>query len=123
MSRVLLNIIKFPYECPVVYVNELISDLEAKLAEIEKELKEFKSIGATPRQLQRAYQERYKYNERCSELEKQHNQNKINFAVEQLEQLKEKSLHFLVQNTEKLSGFYVDVEEIDNQIKAIKEKK
>ena len=50
-------------------------------------------------------------------------QDKISFAVEQLRLLKEKGLHFLVQNTEKLSGFYVDIEEIDNQIKELKEGK
>ena len=94
-----------------------IDQLKQQLAEKEEELKKFKSIGATPRQLQRAYQERYKYNERRLQLEEQlnsakvgeefalkccdeannllalqvagQNQDKISFCIEKLEKVKE----------------------------------
>ena len=113
----------------VDYIHELVEvkdDYKQQLAEKEEELKEFKSIGATPRQLQRAYQERYKYNERCDKLKNQHIQNKINFAVSYLEVIKafiiDKEFYF---TGEDYSTVYVEdiTEEIDNQIKAIKEKK
>lgn len=136
-------------ECPVVYVNGLIADLKAKLAEKEteigfleattismqedidywekqleekeQELNKFKSIGATPRQLQRAYQERYKYNERCSELKKQHIQNKINFAVEKLEEVYDKFISDYVDCKDFSELFCGVTNFLDNQIKAIKE--
>ena len=38
------------------------------------------------------------------------------FSLEELEKLKEKALHFYVNDTPKLTGFYVDVNEIENQI-------
>lgn len=71
------------------HLAEEIEELKQQLTEKEKELKKFKRVGATPKQLQRAYQERYKYNERCDKLKNQHIQNKIKFAVEQLEKVKE----------------------------------
>ena len=49
------------------------------------------------------------------------NKTKINFAIEQLEKVKEKALHFYVNDTPKLTGFYIDINEIDNQIKQLKE--
>lgn len=61
--------------------------LKQQLAEKEKELKKIKNLRATPKQLQRAYQERYKYKERCNELKNQHLKDKISFAVEQLEKV------------------------------------
>lgn len=61
--------------------------LKQQLAEKEKELKKIKDLRATPKQLQRAYQERYKYKERCNELKNQHLKDKISFAVEQLEKV------------------------------------
>ena len=106
--------------------NEQIKELKQQLSEKDKELNKFKSIGATPRQLQRAYQERFKYNERCSELKKQHIQNKINFAVSYLEVIKafiiDKEFYF---TGEDYSTVYVEdiTEEIDNQIKELKEMK
>lgn len=66
-----------------------IEELKQQLAEKEKELKKIKNLRATPKQLQRAYQERYKYKERCNELKNQHLKDKISFAVEQLEKVKE----------------------------------
>ena len=111
----------------------LIQELKQQLAEKEEELKEFKSIGATARQLQRAYQDRYKYNDRCCELKNQHIQNKINFAVEQLEKVKElcKKKFDWWENSEwegdiydksDVSNAYFDIEaNIDNQIKQLKE--
>lgn len=47
---------------------------------------------------------------------------KTNFALEQLEKVKEKALHFYVNDTPKLTGFYIDVNEIDNQINELKGK-
>ncbi len=48
---------------------------------------------------------------------------KISFAIQQLEKVKEKALHFYVNDTPKLTGFYIDINEIDNQIKQLKEMK
>ena len=45
---------------------------------------------------------------------------KTNFALEQLEKVKEKALHFYVNDAPELTSFYVDVKEIDNQIKSLK---
>lgn len=98
--------------------------LKKQLAEKEEELKEFKSIGATPKQLQRAYQERFKYNERCCELKKQHIQNKINFTVGRLEKVKValKTFKFNYNGVIDCCEDYVfDI--IDNQIKELKEGK
>ena len=100
--------------------------LKQQLAKMEKELKEFKSIGATARQLQRAYQDRYKYNDRCCELKKQHIQNKINFAVEQLEKVRTQfqTKYSWYEEThrvcEKTDDFIIW---LDNQIKELKEGK
>ena len=47
---------------------------------------------------------------------------KTNFALEQLEKVKEKALHFYVNDAPELTSFYGDVKEIDNQIKQLKEK-
>lgn len=41
-------------------------------------------------------------------------------VIEELEKVKEKALHFYVNDTPKLTGFYVDVREIDSQIKSLK---
>lgn len=81
------EIINNPYTL-IFQQQQLIDNLQSQIEEKEKELKKFKSIGATPRQLRRAYQERFKYNERYCELKKQHIQNKINFAVSYLEVIK-----------------------------------
>ena len=51
---------------------------------------------------------------------KQLKQAQKQLAIEELEKVKEKALHFYVNDTPKLTGFYVDVKEIDNQIKAVK---
>ena len=56
-----------------------ISDLEAKLAEKEKELAEYADINNT---LNSGLQEK------CILCEEEHNQDKISFAVEQLEKVK-----------------------------------
>ena len=96
--------------------------LKKQLAEKEEELKEFKSIGATPKQLQRAYQERFKYNERCCELKKQHIQNKINFAVEQLEKVKELGVKDFNLGKGNLALARL-IDKINNQIKELKEGK
>ena len=69
-----------------------IEELKQKLAEKEKEIE---------------YQESMK-------ILAVGNQNKK--AIEQLNKVKEKALHFYVNDTPKLTGFYVDVNEIDNQI-------
>ena len=45
---------------------------------------------------------------------------KTNFALEQLEKVKEKALHFYVNDAPELTSFYVDVKEIDNQIKSLR---
>lgn len=66
---------------------DIVKELKQQLAEKEKELKKIKNLRATPKQLQRAYQERYKYKERCNELKNQHLKDKISFAVEQLEKV------------------------------------
>lgn len=41
-------------------------------------------------------------------------------AISELENLKEKAFHFYVNDTPELTSFYVDVKEIDNQIKSLK---
>lgn len=41
-------------------------------------------------------------------------------AIEELEKVKEKALHFYVNDTPKLTSFYVDVKEIDSQIKSLR---
>ena len=43
-------------------------------------------------------------------------------AISELENLKEKAFHFYVNDTPELTSFYVDVKEIDNQIKELKGK-
>ena len=45
---------------------------------------------------------------------------KTNFALEQLEKVKEKALHFYVNDAPELTSFYVDVKEVDNQIKSLR---
>ena len=41
-------------------------------------------------------------------------------AISELEKVKEKAFHFYVNDTPELTSFYVDVKEIDNQIKSLK---
>lgn len=47
-------------------------------------------------------------------------QSQKQLAISELEKLKEKALHFYVNDTPKLTSFYVDVKEIDSQIKSLK---
>lgn len=47
-------------------------------------------------------------------------QSQKQLAIEELEKVKEKALHFYVNDTPKLTGFYVDVKEIDSRIKSLK---
>ena len=130
------------------YWENKVDQLEEKLAEKEEELKEFKSIGATPRQLQRAYQERYKYNERRLRLEEQlkKKDEKIKeykrvCTISHLEDLQienvllkgkeQDKISFVVEQLEKVKEFCEKVygaehaedvieEYVDNQIKKIK---
>lgn len=57
-----------------------------------------------------------KANDEKLELEQSQKQ----LAISELEKLKEKALHFYVNDTPKLTSFYVDVKEIDSQIKSLK---
>lgn len=50
-------------------------------------------------------------------------QSQKQLAIEELEKLKEKAFHFYVNDTPELTSFYVDVKEIDNQIKSLKGEK
>lgn len=110
--------------------DQQITDLEAKLVEKEKENNELEFIIEEIEQFAweqlnndnfdkyKAYDEMYtkiKQLTKNSPYEEQH-QDKISFAVERLNKVKEKALHFYVNDTPKLTGFYVDVNEIDNQI-------
>ena len=47
-------------------------------------------------------------------------QSQKELVISELEKLKEKALHFYVNDTPKLASFYVDVKEIDSQIKSLK---
>ena len=47
-------------------------------------------------------------------------QSQKQLAIEELEKAKEKALHFYVSDTPELTSFYIDVKEIDNQIKSLK---
>ena len=47
-------------------------------------------------------------------------QSQKQLAISELEKVKEKALHFYVSDTPKLTSFYVDVKEIDSQIKSLK---
>ena len=47
-------------------------------------------------------------------------QSQKELAISELKKLKEKALHFYVNDTPKLTSFYVDVKEIDSQIKSLK---
>lgn len=51
---------------------------------------------------------------------KQLKQEQKQLAISELEKVKEKALHFYVNDTPKLTSFYVDVKEIDSQIKSLK---
>ena len=88
-----------------------ISDLEAKLAEKEKQLENAQNLKAIE-----------VADELSLKLSKIHNQDKISFAIAELEKVKEKALHFYVNDTPELTSFYVDVKEIDNQIKRLTNK-
>lgn len=118
-----------------------ITDLETKLSEKEKEREldnsfwkqECDSLQKTLAEKDKLIEElkaqrRIYLNrsvEECNkitdlEFELQHkNQDKISFTIEQLEKVKEKALHFYVNDTPKLTGFYIDINEIDNQIKQL----
>ena len=88
-----------------------ISDLEAKLAEKEKQLENAQNLKAIE-----------VADELSLKLSKIPNQDKISFAIAELEKVKEKALHFYVNDTPELTSFYVDVKEIDNQIKRLTNK-
>ena len=51
---------------------------------------------------------------------KQLKQAQKQLVISELEKLKEKALHFYVNDTPKLTSFYVDVKEIDSRIKSLK---
>ena len=60
---------------------------------------------------------------KVNELEKENQQLKQSqkqLAISELEKVKEKAFHFYVNDTPELTSFYVDVKEIDNQIKSLK---
>ena len=92
-------------------INKQIADLEAKLAEKEKQLENAQNLKAIE-----------VADELSLKLSKIHNQDKISFAIAELEKVKEKALHFYVNDTPELTSFYVDVKEIDNQIKRLTNK-
>ena len=81
-------------------------NLQNALAEKERQVKKLNN------ETQKYFEDAY-----CNDF---HNQEKISFAIEQLVKVKEKALHFYVNDTPKLTGFYVDVNEIDNQIEELK---
>ena len=92
-----------------------IQELKKRLAEKDKEIEKLQHYN--DRLAQGIY---HSYGEHFISKVKQ---DKISFAVEKLEKVKEKALHFYVNDTPKLTGFYIDVNEIDNQIKQLKEMK
>lgn len=83
--------------------------LKQQLAEKDKEIERLNLEFETQEDWQEKWQKLY--DETCNL-----NQDKTSFAIEQLEKVKEKALHFYVNDTPKLTGFYVDVNEIENQI-------
>lgn len=128
-------------ECPVVYVNGLIADLEAKLAESEELNKKLllekcdclklvcdyeeedrklkQQLAEKENRIKKLNIEAQKYFEDayCNDF---HNQDKISFAVEQLEKVKE----LLYPELRFDYSLYLRVmHEIDNQIKQLKEGK
>ena len=126
-----------------------VADLEAKLAESENRVKDLEfrnknlehSLNVAPNanagQRARIVELRginHKLKQQLAEKEKEitqrlviqekdYDQDKISFALERLEKVKDKALHFYVNDTPKLTGYYVDINEIDNQIKQLKEMK
>ena len=59
-------------------------------------------------------------NTRLVQENQQLKQSQKQLAIEELEKAKEKALHFYVSDTPELTSFYIDVKEIDNQIKSLK---
>lgn len=89
-----------------------IADLEAKLAESER--KNFELL--TKLNLKEYAPAFCKLAGRdCEWLGKEKQ-----LAISELEKVKEKAFHFYVNDTPELTSFYVDVKEIDNQIKSLK---
>ena len=91
----------------VVYIKSLhkqIAELKRQLAEKDKQIDYYQSL------LKRS----------CDECNIKLKTIKTNFALEQLEKVKEKALHFYVNDAPELTSFYVDVKEIDNQIKSLR---
>ena len=81
-----------------------IQELKQQLAEKDKQIDYYQSL------LKRS----------CDECNIKLKTIKTNFALEQLEKVKEKALHFYVNDAPELTSFYVDVKEIDNQIKSLR---
>lgn len=96
-----------------------IAALEAKFAESEEDVNKLKSIIGRLTY----YLDKFNYVGEHPFYNTTREQDKISFCIERLEKVKEKALHFYVNDTPKLTGFYIDVNEIDNQIKQLKEVK
>lgn len=102
----------------------IIRSLTNKIAELQKQLaekyKEISNLNGLVRERDKQIKNLKTNKKRVIEHK---NKTKISFAVEQLEKVKEKALHFYVNDTPKLTGFYIDVDEIDNQIEELKKEK
>lgn len=86
-------------------LKQQLAEKDEELAYITKQAKKFNN------EAQKYFEDAY-----CNDF---HNQDKISFAIAELEKVKGKALHFYVNDTPELTSFYVDVKEIDNQIKRL----
>lgn len=88
---------------PAIYARNVRKNQEQRFGEqAEKEIKQDKEI------------------EKLKKENQQLKQSQKELAISELEKLKEKALHFYVNDAPKLASFYVDVKEIDSQIKSLK---
>lgn len=129
------------FECKKenVKLHQQIADLEAKLAEKDKTIENWQTMyQSVMKSCHNGIEEDKRLREQLAEKEKEidevkkwwayqyegntkrKDQDKISFCIEQLEKVKDKALHFYVNDTPKLTGFYIDVNEINNQIEELK---
>lgn len=101
--------------CPTGGLVDRVRNLEQQLEEKDEEIEELKHFKVTIGTMEN--------NQVDISSTTYADQDKISLALEQLEKVKDKALHFYVNDTPKLTGYYVDINEIDNQIKQLKEQK
>ena len=80
---------------------EEIQQLKQQLAEKDEEIAYLtKQVKKFNNEAQKYFEDAY-----CNDF---HNQGKISFAIGQLKKVKENALHFYVNDTPKLTGFYFE---------------